>query len=141
VRLSTDLESYFNELYIVVHIKFFGLIFMQLVANGILRAQFDSSQKIELLEFNTASHEEFVPRARIVEAARPLHEWIKEWTKVNPQPDGKQSPEMNKKGKARPMKSLLAAPPEIDIPDSKVKLNMGITLSVFQFLEVSRTIY
>jgi hypothetical protein len=72
-----------------------------------------------------------------MEAARPLHEWIKEWTKVNSQPDGKQSPEMNKKGKTRPMKSPPTAPPEIDIPESRVQLNIGITPSVSQFLEVS----
>lgn len=101
-----------------------------------LRAQFDANQKIELLEFVTNNHEEYVPRTRMVEAARPLHEWHKEWHKANPLPDGKQSPEMSKK-KARPNKSALTAPPEIDIPESKVKGTMGITPSVFRFLEVS----
>lgn len=81
-----------------------------------------------------------MPRTKIVEAARPLHEWQKEWHKVNAQPDGKQSPEMSKKAKARPMKSPQNQPPEIDIPDSKVKLNMGITPSVFRFLEVSASL-
>lgn len=66
-----------------------------------------------------------------------MHEWQKEWQKVNAPPDGKQSPETSKKGKAKPMKSPPNPPPEIDIPDSKVKLNMGITANVFQFLEVS----
>jgi hypothetical protein len=65
-----------------------------------------------------------------------LHEWQKEWEKANAPPDGKQSPEMSKK-KNRPMKSPPTRPPEIDIPDSKVKLNMGITPAVFRFLEVS----
>jgi hypothetical protein len=129
--------GYISSNFFVIHLKVLGLIFLQLVANGILRAQFDSSQKIELLEFNTTNHEEYVSRALVVEAARPLHEWIKEWTRVNSQPDGKQSPEMNKKGKARPMKSPQTAPPEIDIPDSKVRPNEGITPSVFRFLEVS----
>jgi hypothetical protein len=110
------------------------------VANGTLRAQFDANQKIELLEFVTSSHDEYVSRTRIVEAARPLHEWQKEWQKANAAADGKQSPEMSKKGKARPMKSPPNAPPEIDIPDSKVKLNMGITPSVFRFLEVSESL-
>lgn len=106
------------------------------MAQGTLRAQFDANQKIELFEFVTTRHEEYVPRGRIVEAARPLHDWQKEWQKANPPPDGKQSPEMSKK-KARPLKSPPTAPPEIDIPDSKVKLNMGITPAVFRFLEVS----
>ena len=108
-----------------------------MVANGTLRAQFDSNQKIELLEFVTNSHEEYVPRARIIEAARPLHEWQKEWQKANTSADGKQSPEMSKK-KARPLKSPPTAPPDIDLPDSKVKPKMGITPSVFRFLEVSQ---
>jgi len=107
-----------------------------LVSTGVLRAQFDPNQKIELLEFVTNNHEEYVPRTRIVEAARPLHEWHKEWHKANPPPDGKQSPEMSKK-KARQNKSPPTAPPEIDIPESKVKGTMGITPSVFRFLEVS----
>ncbi len=101
-----------------------------------MRAQFDASQKIELLEFVTSNHEEYVPRTRMVEAARPLHEWQKEWQKANTPADGKQSPEMSKK--KRPMKSPPTAPPEIDIPESKVKGTMGITPSVFRFLEVSK---
>lgn len=107
------------------------------MANGTLRAQFDSNQKIELLEFVTSNHEEYVPRRGMVEAARPLHEWHKEWHKANTPLDGKQSPEMSKK-KARPMKSPPTAPPDIDIPESKVKGAMGITPSVFRFLEVSQ---
>lgn len=64
-----------------------------------------------------------------------MHEWAKEWQKVNAMPDGKQSPEMNKK-KQKQMKSPPQPPPEIDLPRSKIKPNMGITPSVFQFLEV-----
>lgn len=113
-----------------------------MIASGTLRAQFDSNQKIELLEFVTTSHEEYLPRERIIEAARPLHEWQKEWHKANltQDKDGKQSPEMSKKGKPRPMKSPLTAPPDIDIPRSKVKGTAGLTHSVLQFLEVSEAI-
>jgi hypothetical protein len=107
-----------------------------LIATGTLKAHFDADQKIELLEFVTSSHEEYIPRTRILEAARPLHEWQKEWHKVNAPPEGKQSPEVNKK-KAKPMKSPAVPPPEIDLPASKVKPSMGITPSVFRFLEVS----
>lgn len=91
---------------------------------------------MESLEFITSSHEEFVPRNQIIKGARPLHEWQKEWHEMNG-PANKQSPEMNKKGKARPMKSPATAPPDFDIPDSKVKSSMGIPSSVFRFLEVS----
>ncbi|KAF4612541.1 hypothetical protein G7Y89_g15591 [Cudoniella acicularis] len=108
----------------------------QLVANGTLRAHFDADQKIELLEFVTSSHEEYIPRTKIIEAARPLHEWGKEWHKVNAPPEGKNSPEMNKK-KAKALKSPPQPPPEIDLPTSKVKPSMGITPSVFRFLELA----
>jgi hypothetical protein len=106
-----------------------------LIASGTLKAYFDGEQKIELLEFVTSSHEEYIPRTRILDAARPLHEWQKEWHKVNSPAEGKQSPEMNKK-KAKAMKSPPQPPPEIDLPASKVKPSMGITPSVFRFLEV-----
>lgn len=109
----------------------------QLVAHGKLKVIFNDQQKIELLEFETTHHEEYLPRGRVVEAARPLHEWQKEWQRLNTAPDGKQSPELNKKGKPRPMKSPNNAPPEIDIPESKVKANMGITPGVFRFLELA----
>ena len=112
------------------------LTLTQNMARGKLRVTLDSNQKIELMDFETTSNEEYLPRNKVVEAARPLHEWQKDWHKVNTSADGKQSPEINKKGKARPMKSPPTAPPEIDIPESKVKANMGITPNVFRFLEV-----
>jgi hypothetical protein len=105
-----------------------------------LRAHFDAEQKIELLEFVTNSHEEYLPRNKVIDAARPLHEWTKEWQKANAGAEGKQSPEMNKK-KAKPFKSPPQPPPEIDLPRSKVKPNMGITPSVSQFLEASPFLY
>jgi hypothetical protein len=106
-----------------------------LVATGTLKAYFDAEQKIELLEFATSSHDEYVPRSQVIELARPWHEWQKDWKHINSPLDGKQSPEMNKK-KAKAMKSPNQPPPNLDLPASKVKSNMGITPSVFQFLEV-----
>jgi hypothetical protein len=106
-----------------------------LIASGTLRAHFDENQKIELLEFATSSHEEYIPRTRIIEAARPLHEWGKDWKNLNVPPDGKQSPEMNKK-KAKMMKSPPQPPPDIILPASKVKPSMGVTPAVFRVLEV-----
>lgn len=107
------------------------------MANGTLKAHFDSNQKIETFEFITTSHEEFIPRKTIIEAARPIHEWTKEWKNMN-SPDGKASPELNKK-KSKALKSPAQPPPEFDLGESgesKIKHTMGITHSVFQFLEV-----
>ncbi|TVY87574.1 Transcriptional activator, partial [Lachnellula willkommii] len=111
----------------------------QLIANGTLRAHFDAEQKIELLEFVTNSHEEYLPRSRLIEAARPVHDWAKEWHKVNAPPEGKQSPEMNKK-KAKAMKSPPQPPPDIDLPQSKVIARSGIPPAVFRFLELAEVI-
>lgn len=52
-------------------------------------------------------------------------------------PDSKQSPEMNKKGKNKQMKSPQSVPPDLQIPHSVVKESVGITDAVNQFLEVS----
>lgn len=76
-----------------------------------------------------------MPRGKVIEAARPLHEWNKEWLSVNASSDGKQSPEMTKKGKNKVLKSPPNPPPEIDLP-SKLKTTMGVTEQVFEFLEV-----
>lgn len=102
-----------------------------------MRAHFDNEQKIELFEFVTSGHEEFISRKSVIEAAKPAHNWVKEWHKMNTH-DTKTSPEMSKKGKAKPMKSPQNAPPDalVDLPDSAVKQSMGVTEAVFQFLEV-----
>jgi hypothetical protein len=109
------------------------------VANGTLRAQFDSEQKIELFEFSTTGHDEYVARKQVIEAATPAHNWVKEWHRLNTQ-ENKSSPEMSKKSKPKPMKSPQNAPPEplVDLPPSAVKKSMGIPEAVFKFLEVSR---
>lgn len=91
---------------------------------------------MDLLEFITSSHEEYISRKLVIEAAKPAHNWVKDWHKVNAQNDGKQSPEMSKKGKARLMKSPQTAPPDLDLPHSAVKQNVGVTEAVYQFLEV-----
>jgi hypothetical protein len=110
-----------------------------LIANGTLRAHFDEHQKIELLEFVTSNHEEYIPRSKVIDAARPLHEWGKTWKSLNAVADTK-SPEMNKKKKVT-MKSPPEPPPEIAIPLSKVHPHWGITHSLFQFLEVSHALF
>ncbi|KAG5662232.1 hypothetical protein KAF25_004471 [Fusarium avenaceum] len=106
-----------------------------LVASGTLRAQFDAEQKIELFEFLTTSHDEFISRKQVIDAAKPAHMWMKDWHKTNSQ-DGK-SPELSKKGKGRQLKSPQTQPPEVlvDLPDSAVN-SKGVTEAVFQFLEI-----
>ncbi|EMR68649.1 putative topoisomerase ii-associated protein pat1 protein [Eutypa lata UCREL1] len=105
------------------------------VANGSLRASFDPEQKIELLEFHTESHDEYISRKMVIERALPAHNWVKDWHKVNSQ-DTKLSPEISKKGKSKVLKSPQNPPPDLDLPDSAVKHKMGITEAVFQFLEI-----
>ncbi|PON21099.1 hypothetical protein TGAM01_v210055 [Trichoderma gamsii] len=106
-----------------------------LVANGTLRAQFDAEQKIELFEFLTTGHEEFVSMRSVIEAAKPTHEWIKEWRSVNTI-DGKQSPEMSKKGKARQLKSPQKEPPGVLVDLNSAVNKQGVTPAVHQFLEI-----
>lgn len=97
---------------------------------------FNADQKMEALEFTTASYEEYISRKLVIEAAKPAHNWVKKWGQVNAQ-DNKQSPEMSKKGKKAPQyKSPQEPPPDLDLPHSAVKQNEGVTEPVFQFLEV-----
>ncbi|KAI6783669.1 Adhesion defective protein-like protein [Emericellopsis cladophorae] len=106
-----------------------------LIANGTLRASFNSQQKLDLFEFVTSSQEEYVSRKQVIEAAKPTHAWIKEWRNVNS--DMKQSPELSKKGKGKQLKSPQTHPPEVlmDLPDSAVN-SKGVTPAVHQFLEI-----
>lgn len=104
--------------------------------SGSLRIQFDSEQKVELFEFLSRDHDEYVSMNVVLEGAKPNHQWIKEWHRVNSQ-DSKQSPEMSKKGKSRQAKSPPNPPPDLDIPHSAVKHGLGITEQQFQFLEAS----
>jgi hypothetical protein len=105
-----------------------------------MRAQFDENYKLDVLEFSTTGHEEFVSLKSVIKAATPSHNWVKEWQKLNTQ-DPKSSPEMSKKSKAKQFKSPQNAPPDslVDLPGSAVKESMGIPEAVFQFLEVRHT--
>lgn len=72
----------------------------------------------------------------MIQAAKPAHNWVKEWNKMNTPDPTKQSPEMNKKKNQRALKSPPNPPPDLDLPESAVKQNLGITEAVFQFLEM-----
>ncbi|PHH65433.1 hypothetical protein CDD81_2537 [Ophiocordyceps australis] len=108
-----------------------------LVATGTLRAQFDAEQKIELFEFLTTGHEEYISRKQVIELAKPVHVWFKDWHKVNSGQEVKQSPEMSKKAKGKHFKSPQTQPPDVlaDLPDSAVN-SKGVTAAVHQFLEI-----
>jgi len=107
-----------------------------LVSTGILRAQFDNEQKFELLEFLTTSQEEYIARDVVIQAARPLHNWTKEWRQLNSQ-DGTHSPEMSNKKKGKSYKCPTIPPPDFDLPQPSVKIGMGVTQAVYQFLEIA----
>lgn len=102
---------------------------------GNLRLQFDAESKIDLFEFVSSDHDEYVSRTVVVDGAKPNHQWIKEWRTVNSE-NSQASPEMSKKSKPRLKKSPQNPPPDLDIPHSAVKHGVGITEQQFQFLEV-----
>jgi hypothetical protein len=106
-----------------------------LVTTGVLRAQFDSEQKVELLEFLTTSYEEYISRDVVIQAARPVHNWMKEWRQLNSQ-DGTHSPEMSNKKKAKSFRCPANPPPDFDLPQPDVKQGMCTTHAVHQFLEI-----
>jgi hypothetical protein len=81
--------------------------------------------------------EEFISRSTVILAAKPAHNWVKDWYSLN-NADGKQSPEMSKKGKGKQMKSPQNPPPDFDFPQSSVSPKVGVTAAVHQFLEVRR---
>lgn len=106
-----------------------------LIATGSLRAQFDADQKLEVFEFITTGQEEYISRKQVIEIAKPAHNWIKEWNKVNSTEN--KSPELSKKGKGKQLKSPQSQPPEVlnGLPDAAVN-SKGVTEAVDQFLEV-----
>jgi hypothetical protein len=104
-------------------------------AIGQFKATFNPDQKLVLLEFISGQHEEMIPRSMVIDAAKPQHNWNKEWKKMNSM-DSKQSPELSKKGKAKQLKSPPNQPPDVDLPEPVVATNMGITNVVQRFLEM-----
>lgn len=105
------------------------------VWHGTVRAQFDAEQKIDMFEFVTTSHDEYLSRKQVIAAAMPSHTWVKKWNELNNDP--KNSPEMSKKSKTKQHKSPAFPPPDLELPDTPIKSNSGITKQVTAFLEVS----
>ena len=92
---------------------------LQLVSSGTLRAQFDHDSKIDVLEFVTTSHCEYLSRHRLKALLAP-----------HSPPDDK-SPKQNKAAKTRAARQQ---PPPV-VPDSHVN-PYGVTPAVLSFLEV-----
>lgn len=93
---------------------------------GTLRAQFDQQGKLDVLDIAALEHNEYIPRAGLVQTAAES-------------PEIKQSPNMSKAaGKRRKAQQQPPddQPPQIPIPKSAVT-DMGVTNAIQQFLEVS----
>lgn len=105
----------------------------QLFAHGQLRAQFDQSGKIDLLDLVTNEHSEYVPRTNLLQTAAAS-------------PDIKQSPSQSKaagkRGSQQRQKQQVQAAqdqtPQVTIPDSMVN-DSGTTQAVLHFLEIAET--
>lgn len=87
---------------------------------GSLKAHFDATGKIDLLDLTTTSHQEFVPRKLL----RPV------------EPSPIQSPKLTKAAQKKKLQAPPQPPkPSISVPESKVT-NWGVTAAVLNFLEV-----
>lgn len=104
-----------------------------IVWHGNFRASFNVEQKFDLFEFNITSHDEFLAHARVIEAAKPSHEWVKQWRSLNEV--STKSPEMSKKPKTKTMKSPPVAPPDIAL-SATIITRQGVPKDVSPFLEV-----
>lgn len=108
------------------------------VWHGSLRVQFDGEQKLSLFEFNITNHDEFLAHTSVLEAAKPSHEWGKQWKSLNEPPGGTKSPEMSKKAKPKTTKSPPGPPPDIALSETVIT-RQGVPKGVSHFLEVSYT--
>ncbi|KAI9824579.1 MAG: hypothetical protein M1832_001668 [Thelocarpon impressellum] len=101
----------------------------QVISSGTLRAQFDQNSKIDVLEFVTQDHKEFLPRNQMKALVSPHNS-----------PDQKMSsPKQTKTlGKQKAQQRALPPPP-IVLPESQVN-DYGVTDAVTKFLELAETI-
>lgn len=93
---------------------------MQLIMFGTLRAQFDPNSKIDVLDFVTAYHTEYVSRASIKNPSSPYSS-----------PD-ERSPGQHKNAKQKAQRAQM----QIQVPESRVNV-YGVTDAVMTFLEVT----
>ncbi|KAF3911494.1 hypothetical protein ABW20_dc0107094 [Dactylellina cionopaga] len=102
-----------------------------IVAQGTLRASLNMASQIDILEFDTSEHTEYVPR-RILENAKRAS---------TSSPDQKASPRVNSKavGKRQQMQQLPPPPPPISIPDSPIGA-WGVPDQVVKLLELAETL-
>ncbi|KAI9754615.1 MAG: hypothetical protein M1815_005497 [Lichina confinis] len=107
----------------------------QLVSSGTLRAQFDHDSKIDVLEFVTTNHCEYLSRHRLKALLAPHS------------PPEDKSPKQNKAAKARAARQQQPPPPPPPavapvlpvVPESHVN-PYGVTPAVLNFLELAETI-
>ena len=104
----------------------------QLVATGTLRAQFDTSSKIDLLEMTTTEHVEYLPRSQLVQAAAEASD-IKQSPNASKSQGKRGSQQRQQK---QPSQTSQDQIPQVPIPESIVT-EYGTTKEIFQFLEVS----
>ncbi|KAJ5105792.1 Transcriptional activator ptaB [Penicillium alfredii] len=93
----------------------------QLFTSGTLRAHFDVNSKIEMLDINVTSHNEFVPRS-LVHSLEAMEQ--------------KQSPKVPKNAAKRAQQKQAQS---VSLPESMVTPN-GVPTPVMGFLEVAETI-
>ena len=101
----------------------------QLQTSGTLRVQFDQPGKIDILEILTTSHEEFLPRAQLLQAAADPPE-LKQSPNISKTSSKKAAQQRQKQAQAALEQSRM-----IPVPNSTVN-DQGVTPSVQQFLEV-----
>lgn len=90
------------------------------VTMGQVKVNFDSENRIELLDITTTSWKEYIPREMVLPPKSP--------------PDPKESPKLNKNLK-RPQPKPAPSPPSATIPDSRVN-EYGVPKPLMQYLEV-----
>ena len=97
---------------------------VQVISSGTLRAQFDQNSKVELLEFVTQDHKEFLPRGQMKALVSPHNS-----------PDQKSSPKQTKTIGKQKAQQRAPPPAPIILPESQVN-EYGVTNEVAKFLEV-----
>lgn len=95
------------------------MILEQLVSSGTLRAQFDQNSKIDVLDFVTVNHSEYLPRAQLKTILSSFS------------PPDEKSPKHHKGAKQKAPQRQ----PTVSMPDAQVN-SFGVTDDVMNFLEV-----
>ncbi|KAF3933383.1 hypothetical protein ABW19_dt0205882 [Dactylella cylindrospora] len=101
----------------------------QVVAQGVLRATLNIASQIDILEFDTTEHTEYIPRRIFTNTIRSL----------TSSPDQKASPRINSKALGKRQLQQPPAPPPISIPESPIGV-WGVPDQVVKLLELAETL-